>query len=93
LDPPIFHHSRKEGVIVELVGRDSLDGGYRPTEHMIASTIHSRALDGEHIEIVLHDAESVVIALGITTDLAARGRDISHTMAELALLNLGVDIR
>ena len=60
---------------------------------MIASTIDSRPLDREHIEVVLDDTEEMLVTTQIPTDGAECLIHISHSMTLLTLMYLGVEIR
>jgi hypothetical protein len=60
---------------------------------MIASTIDSRALDREHIEIVLDDTEEMLVTLLISTDTTECLIHIRHRMTLFTLMHLGVEIR
>jgi len=59
---------------------------------MIASTIDSRPLDREHVEIVLDDTEEMLVTLLISTDRTECLIHIRHGMALFTLVHLGVEI-
>ncbi len=59
---------------------------------MIASTIDSRPLYREHIEVVFDDTEKMLVTLLISTDATEYLIHIRHRMTLFTLMHLGVEI-
>lgn len=93
VDNTIFCYTTKEALVVELVWSHSLYGRDSTTEDMVASTIDSRTLDREHVEVVLDNTEEMLVTLVVSTDTTESLIHIRHRMTLFALVHLGMEIR
>ena len=77
LASPIRSNSREQGRDLEVVRADSLDRRERAVQHVVDAPIPTRALEGQDIERLLHDADQGMVALLISADAAGIvGRDV-----------------
>ncbi len=75
----VWGDTAKETGKIDFVRSDSLNGGNRSSEYMVKATIDSRALDRDHIEIVLDDTKDVGISPWIRAYSTEGMISISHS--------------